>query len=172
MGVDDLLGGEDFLELSIVGRPAHPLRLGNVVTDSAVRPELAPQLEGAPQRPVVRGFTLRAIGKPVGHDPASAAAEYMAKFRVDIETFVAREVIEAATFPDRRELPPIADQKYWAFVDPSGGSSDSMTLAIAHCEGETAVLDVVREVRPPFRPDSVVADFVAARPISLQRGDG
>ena len=35
-----------------------------------------------------------------------------------------------------------------------------MTLAIAHLEGEVAVLDAVREVRPPFSPESVVADFV------------
>jgi hypothetical protein len=43
MGVDDLLGGGDFLELPIVGRPAHPLRLGHIVADAAVRPELAPK---------------------------------------------------------------------------------------------------------------------------------
>jgi len=35
-----------------------------------------------------------------------------------------------------------------------------MTLAIARLEGETVMLDCVREVRPPFSPDPVVADFV------------
>lgn len=34
-----------------------------------------------------------------------------------------------------------------------------MTLAIAHAEGERAVLDLVREVRPPFSPDAVVVEF-------------
>jgi hypothetical protein len=35
-----------------------------------------------------------------------------------------------------------------------------MTLAIAHCEANgVAVLDCVREVRPPFSPDSVVEEF-------------
>jgi hypothetical protein len=43
--------------------------------------------------------------------------------------------------------------------DPSGGSSDSMTLAIAHKEGTTSILDAVREIRPPFNPESVVAEF-------------
>ena len=47
MRVDDLLSGEDFRELPVVGWPAHPLRLGDVVADAAVRPKLAPQLKGA-----------------------------------------------------------------------------------------------------------------------------
>ena len=36
-----------------------------------------------------------------------------------------------------------------------------MTLAIAHVEGEIAVLDLVRERRPPFSPADVVDEFVA-----------
>jgi hypothetical protein len=34
-----------------------------------------------------------------------------------------------------------------------------MTLAVAHREGDRAVLDALREVRPPFSPESVVAEF-------------
>ncbi len=50
--------------------------------------------------------------------------------------------------------------KYSAFVDPSGGSSDSMTLAVAHAEPDgRAVLDAVREVRAPFSPAAVVSEF-------------
>jgi hypothetical protein len=57
-------------------------------------------------------------------------------------------------------VPRIEGASYLAFVDPSGGSSDSMTLAIVHIEGGTrAVLDAVRERRPPFSPDDVVQEF-------------
>ena len=53
--------------------------------------------------------------------------------------------------------------QYRAFVDPSGGSADAMTLAIAHQEKKgqatTIVLDCVRERRSPFSPDDVVRDF-------------
>jgi hypothetical protein len=54
--------------------------------------------------------------------------------------------------------------RYVAFTDPAGGSGgDSMTLAIAHPErrGEqiVMVLDLVREARPPFSPEQVVAEF-------------
>lgn len=94
-------------------------------------------------------------------DPAAAAAEYGAEFRNDIAGFVAREVIEGCTALGRHELPPISTVTYSAFVDPSGGSSDSMTLAVAHREGEVAVLDAVREARPPFSPESVVLEFAA-----------
>jgi hypothetical protein len=94
-------------------------------------------------------------------DPASAAAEYGAEFRTDVETFVAREVIDAATVPGRHELPPMHGVSYAAFVDPSGGSADSMTVAIAHRDGNRGVVDAVRERRPPFSPDDAVAEFAA-----------
>jgi hypothetical protein len=92
-------------------------------------------------------------------DPANAAAEYGAQFRSDIEAFVTREAAEACIIDGRYELPPVTGVHYSAFCDPSGGGSDSMTLAIAHREGNVAVLDAIREVKPPFSPEAVVADF-------------
>jgi len=44
-------------------------------------------------------------------------------------------------------------------VDPSGGSGDSFTLAIAHKEGETSVIDVVRERKSPCEPPAVCEEF-------------
>jgi hypothetical protein len=101
------------------------------------------------------------IAQAYEDDPANAAAEYGAEFRSDIAAFVAREVINACTFLGRFELPPISTLNYSAFVDPSGGSADSMTLAIAHPENGGAVLDAVREVKPPLSPESVVMEFAA-----------
>ncbi|GBQ75757.1 hypothetical protein AA14337_0313 [Acetobacter malorum DSM 14337] len=92
-------------------------------------------------------------------DPAAAAAEYGAEFRSDIASFVAPEVIEGCTAAGRYELPRDSRHRYVAFVDPSGGSSDSMTLAIAHQESECAVLDLVREKKAPFSPESTVVEF-------------
>src|SRR5439155_9849479 len=55
---------------------------------------------------------------------------------------------------------------YVAFTDPSGGSSDAFTLAVAHGEDRdstrVAVLDYLTERRPPFSPDAVVAEYAAA----------
>jgi hypothetical protein len=55
----------------------------------------------------------------------------------------------------------VAGIRYVAFTDPSGGSSDSYTLAIAHAERDRAVLDCVVERRPPFSPDDVTKEFSA-----------
>jgi hypothetical protein len=100
------------------------------------------------------------IDEAIEADPASAAAEYGAEFRVDVETYVPREVVEAAVVPGRYELAPISTIRYFAFVDPSGGTSDSMTLAIAHREKDgRAVLDAIRERRPPFSPEDVTSEF-------------
>jgi hypothetical protein len=46
-----------------------------------------------------------------------------------------------------------------AFVDPSGGSADSFTMAISHREGDRILIDATREVSPPFSPEAVIAEF-------------
>lgn len=56
-------------------------------------------------------------------------------------------------------MAPLAANNYRAFVDPSGGSADSFTMAISHRDGERIVIDAIREVRPPFSPEGVVDDF-------------
>ena len=94
-------------------------------------------------------------------DPASAAAEYGAQFRSDVESFVSREAVESCVSLGVREHAPISKLRYIAFVDPSGGSADPMTLAIGHKQDGALILDAVRERRPPFRPDEVVAEFAA-----------
>jgi hypothetical protein len=99
------------------------------------------------------------IEKAYERDPESAKAEYGAEFRSDIESFISREVVEQCVVHERYEMPPITGMRYNAFVDPSGGSKDSMTLAISHVENKRKILDVIREVRPPFNPDSVVNEF-------------
>lgn len=94
------------------------------------------------------------------NDAAWASAEYGAEFRSDIEAFLSREAIEACVDVDVRERAPDRMRRYLAFVDPSGGSGDSMTLCIVHVEGTTVVVDAIREVIPPFSPEAVVAEFI------------
>jgi len=105
----------------------------------------------------------RVVARAYERDPASAAAEYGGEFRTDVESYVSQEAIDQTTIPDRLELPLIGGVlTYVAGVDAAGGSgADSMTLAVAHAENDRTVLDMVREVRPPFSPESVVEEFVA-----------
>jgi hypothetical protein len=107
------------------------------------------------------------IDQHMADDPARAMSEYGAngeiRFRTDVEAFVLREACEACVSRDVYERPPSRLHSYGAFVDPSGGSSDSFTLAIAHYEyaKQTCVIDCIREVRPPFSPEGVVGEFAA-----------
>ncbi len=104
----------------------------------------------------------RKIARAFAEDPLAAASEYgsegLVSFRQDVESFLSRDAIAAVTVPGRRELPPTG-QSYVAFTDPSGGSVDAWALAIAHAEGDVAVLDLLRARRPPFSPSDVVAEY-------------
>jgi hypothetical protein len=113
----------------------------------------------APTRVMNPSVPETTIQAAIAEDPSRYQAEYLAQFRSDIESYIAREAVEACISIGCRERAPVAGLRYHAFVDPSGGSSDSMTLAIAHRDGGDAVLDALRERRPPFSPEAVVADF-------------
>ncbi|YBV97392.1 hypothetical protein M1D80_11050 [Phyllobacteriaceae bacterium JZ32] len=99
------------------------------------------------------------IARAYERDPSVAAAEYGGAFRTDVEALLTREAVEAAVDEGVIERPRIPGVRYTAFVDPSGGSSDSMTMAIGHMEGDVAMLDVLRERKPPFSPEAVTAEF-------------
>jgi hypothetical protein len=95
-------------------------------------------------------------------DPESARAEYGAEFRDDLADFVTREIVDSVTMWGRHELPPEPGITYAAFIDPSGGISDSMTLAVAHLSADAiCILDAILEVRPPFDPTIAVEECTA-----------
>lgn len=91
-------------------------------------------------------------------DPARARAEWYAEFRDDLVPFIDPAVVDLCVIDGRVELPPAPGRNYVAAVDPSGGSSDSMTLAIAHSDGDRGILDLVREWPAPFSPEQVVVE--------------
>jgi Terminase large subunit, T4likevirus-type, N-terminal len=128
----------------------------------------------APTRVMNPTLPQRVVDEATERDPASAAAEYGAQFRTDIESFISREAVMACVTPGVRERPPIAGVHYYAAVDPSGGSSDSMTMAICHRENDVIVIDALRDVKPPFSPEGVVCEFATllkSYRITMVRGD-
>jgi hypothetical protein len=113
-----------------------------------------------PTRTMNPTIAEKVIADAYDDDPMAAAAEYGAEFRRDVEAFLPADAVDAVRMPGRLELPYSASHAYVAFFDPAGGTgADSMTLAVAHAENGRAVLDVVREVRPPFSPDATVKEF-------------
>jgi len=104
----------------------------------------------------------RTVDEAYERDPAVAGAEYGAEFRTDVERLLKREVITACVDVGTFERPFDRQHSYYAFCDPSGGSSDAFTLAIGRKEGTTAVLDLIRERLPPFSPEAVIAEYSSA----------
>jgi hypothetical protein len=105
----------------------------------------------------------RFVDEHMADDPARAQAEYLAQFRTDVERFLPPEIVEACV-GDFRERSPMTGFVSSGFVDPSGGSDAAMTLAIGHktrTTEEQIVIDMIREVRPPFDPLAVVEEFAA-----------
>jgi len=134
----------------------------------------------APTRVLNPTIPQSVVDEAMAEDSAAASAEWMAEFRDDISAFVSREAVEACISPQVLERPRIPGVSYQAFVDPSGGSSDSMTLAIGHQQltpdnkRRIGVLDVVREIRAPFSPEAAVAEFaqlLQSYGIRFVRGD-
>jgi hypothetical protein len=119
----------------------------------------APLVWRATTRQMNPSIPQEVVDRALERDQASASAEYMAEFRSDIEAFVTLEVVEACVTPGAFERPYVSGIRYQGFVDPSGGSNDSMTLAISHNEGGRVILDCTRERKPPFSPESVVLEF-------------
>lgn len=101
----------------------------------------------------------KVITDAYARDPASAAAEFGAQFRKDIEGFVSREIVESCVSLGVYERGRLAGLRYSGFIDPSGGSVDSMTMAIGHTEGKSVIVDCVREVPAPFNPEAVTVEF-------------
>jgi hypothetical protein len=116
----------------------------------------------APTRVMNPTVPQKIIDDATERDPSSAAAEYGAQFRSDLESFINREVVEACTDIGVYERAPQANITYYGGVDVATGSgSDSFTAAVAHRDGEIIVVDAVREWRPPFSPEQVTTEAVA-----------
>lgn len=104
----------------------------------------------------------RVIDSAYEDDPVSAPAEYGGEFRSDVAVFLPLEALDAVVQRGRFEqaYQVAHHNSYFAFLDPAGGTGqDSMTMAIAHHHDGRAVLDLVREVKPPFGPEATVGEF-------------
>jgi hypothetical protein len=98
------------------------------------------------------------IQRELEADPDAAKAEWLAEFRTDLQAAFSPEALEACTVKGRVEMLPSPIIPYVAFTDPSGGRSDSFTLAIGHEERNVAVLDLLEAWKAPFDPGVVVSE--------------
>ena len=93
-------------------------------------------------------------------DPASAAAEYLAEFRTDIEAYVSREALEAVVEWGVSERGPLRRQalrRLCRSLRRLRRHHDAWRSA--HKEGELAVLDCSARSGRRSRPEDVVTEF-------------
>lgn len=100
------------------------------------------------------------IARAYKRNPTVADAEYGGNFRSDVTNLFTLEAVEAAVDIGVTERPPRSGVQYVAHADPAGGSgSDGFTLAIGHYEAGAAVIDVIRERKSPYNPETVVGEY-------------
>jgi hypothetical protein len=102
----------------------------------------------------------KVIDRAFAKDKIAAQTEYGGMWRSDVEAFLSLEAVSAVVMPSVFELPTSIMREYIGFYDPYGGSADAMTFGIAFKQDESAILACLREVKPPFSPQAVVAEFV------------
>jgi hypothetical protein len=114
------------------------------------------------------------IDQARAEDAVAARSEWDGQFREDLSQFLDDELIDRAVVPGRRELLGLPRKAYMAFVDPSGGRHDAMTLGIAHREpDDKVVLDRLLIQPAPFEPEQVVGRFAEVlRGFGLRRVTG
>ncbi|RZU98779.1 hypothetical protein [Spiribacter vilamensis] len=101
----------------------------------------------------------RIIDKAYERDASSAAAEYGAQFRSDIESFIQREVLDAATRSGPLEIPYMRGRTYQAFIDPAGGGGDEFSVSIGHRDNGVLVVDCIRARKGT--PAEIVEEYAA-----------
>jgi hypothetical protein len=124
--------------------------------------------DGSPSVLVAKGTTAafnptipaEEIERELERDPVRNTAEYLAEFRDDVTSFVSPEVVRQCTIGVTAR-PPSPHITFSAFCDPSGGSADSMTLAVGHFDSakQVVIVDCLLEQRVPFSPELCVRDF-------------
>ncbi len=117
----------------------------------------------------------RVVERALQADREAASAEYLGLWRNDVASFIDRTIIEAAVDHGVRVRSPVRGVRYEAFGDAASGTGkDSFTAAIAHAEGHLIVLDALYECRPPFNPNSAIAEIAGllkSYGVSSIRGD-
>lgn len=104
-------------------------------------------------------ITEEYIAGELARDPHAAKAEYLSIFRGDISEYLPGDLLDVAIVPNRRAIPRMDGCVYVAHCDPSGGTADSMAIAVAHKDRSRLILDRLVIAQPPFDPAKVTQEF-------------
>ena len=114
----------------------------------------------------------KVVTRALDRDPASAASEYLAQFRNDIDGYVTVEALDAVTRSGPLIAPYDSRHRYSAFIDATGGGADEYTLAIGHREDGLLHIDLVAGRRGvPAEITAEYAELMKAYGITRCHGD-
>jgi len=114
----------------------------------------------SPSRTMNPTLPQSVVDDAMTEDLQAAKSEYLGEFRQDIVIWLPREVIESAVKKSRKELLPRFGTDYRAFVDVSGGRSDSSAICISHLQDKKVVIDYLHEFKSPHNPHKVIGMMV------------
>jgi hypothetical protein len=113
----------------------------------------------APSRTLNPTLSQEMIDRALEEDPAAASSEWLAEFRDDLASFISIELIESMVDRNVMARPAVPGARYHAFCDAASGTGkDSFALAVGHKSGESIIIDLVHEQRPPFNPQTAIAE--------------
>lgn len=105
-------------------------------------------------------YKKKTIDRALKEDYSAARAEYFGEFREDLETFLSTEALEAVIAHGRYEIAKVEGLSHFAFVDPSGGRGDAMTLSVCFKEDSGKIIQSCTRAKfPPFNPQDAVREF-------------
>ena len=102
------------------------------------------------------------IKSAMDDDREAALSDWEAEWRQDISSFLPVEMVQNVVTPGRFELPYIDGRRFFGHIDPSGGRGDSFCVCVTSKDPNGKVMvHAIRERKPPFQPEGVVAEFAA-----------
>jgi hypothetical protein len=114
----------------------------------------------APSRVMNPLLKQKVIDAALANDLHKARAEFYGEWREDQENCYPPDAIATCTDVNIFERPPLPFVPYFAFFDGATGTGrECFCLAIAHCEGDKVIIDCLRERKPRFVPQDVVAEY-------------
>lgn len=109
------------------------------------------------------GYSQNKIDRLLAKDVNIARAEYFSEFRTDLAGLYNSTALEDCRTSGQMEIPYQSGNRYFGFVDMSGGRKDSYSLAISHHEDGKVFVDCTMEIipSPRVKPSDVCHDFAA-----------
>ncbi|MGO9701243.1 MAG: hypothetical protein ACLPX7_18485 [Xanthobacteraceae bacterium] len=99
------------------------------------------------------------IARAIADDAPKARAEYENVWREDLSSYITPGLIESSVDEGVTVRPYDPRHQYQSFIDASSGTSDAFACAIAHREGDVAILDCLVEILAPFNTTEATAQI-------------